>query len=283
MKLHVSGMCSTMNFESHNDLRMLKFMLEEDGIQFSRYFFQKRDSIRFILNWHHFAINRVLEDVIQGDITRLIINVSPGYTKTEKAVIMFIARCMAKYPQSRYIHASYSSDLALFNSSKIRDVIELPEYQQLWPTVVRNDSKAKKRWYNLDGGGMMAAAAGGQISGFRAGTMSSGFTGAFVLDDANKPDDANSNVKRNAVNNRFNNTTRSRLALSSTPIIVIAQRTHPMDLSGFLLEGGSGDVWDHLVLPINNPDYNNLPEYKHPFGRRINVLETLTRAGTLNV
>ena len=95
----------------------------------------------------------------------------------------------------------------------------------------------------------MATASGGQITGFRAGRMEEGFTGAFINDDPVKPDDAYSNVKRNAINNRFNNTMRSRLAVESVPMINIMQRIHEDDLTGFLLKGGSGDYWHHLVIP----------------------------------
>ena len=92
-------------------------------------------------------------------------------------------------------------------------------------------------------------AAGGQITGFRAGRMEPGFTGAFINDDPVKPEDAYSTVKRAGVNNRFNNTMRSRLAVESVPMINIMQRIHEDDLSGFLLKGGSGDMWHHLVIP----------------------------------
>ena len=97
----------------------------------------------------------------------------------------------------------------------------------------------------------MAAPAGGQITGFRAGRMEEGFTGAFVIDDPVKPDDAYSEVKRSTINNRFNNTMRSRLAIETVPMIVIMQRIHEEDLSGFLLKGGSGDKWHHLSIPAH--------------------------------
>ena len=84
---------------------------------------------------------------------------------TELAVLNFIARGIACFPRSKYIHVSYSGDLAHENSSKIKSTILTPEFQDLWPMKVRTDSKGKKRWYTEAGGGMMAAAAGGQIIG----------------------------------------------------------------------------------------------------------------------
>lgn len=233
----------------YNERRMLKYMLEQDGMQFMRYFFKNREGTKMLLNWHHYVIEYVLQAVYDLKIPRLVVNIAPGYTKTEQVVLNFICRGLALNARAKFIHASYSGDLAQENSSKIKETIQSPEFQELWPMPTRSDSKSKKRWFTGLGGGMMAAPAGGQITGFRAGRMEEGFTGAFVIDDPVKPDDAYSAVKRNSINNRFNNTMRSRLAVESVPMVVIMQRIHEDDLSGYLLRGGSGDVWNHLVIP----------------------------------
>ena len=234
---------------SYNELRMLKYIFENDGIQFMRYFFKHREGTKMLRNWHHYVIEYVLQAVYDGKINRLIVNIAPGYSKTEQVVLNFIARGLAINPRSKYIHVSYSGDLAQDNSSKIREMVCSKEFQEFWPMDIRVDSRGKKRWFTELGGGMMAAPAGGQITGFRAGRMEYGFTGAFVIDDPVKPDDAYSAVKRNAINNRFNNTMRSRLAVEEVPMVVIMQRIHEDDLSGYLLKGGSGDKWHHLVIP----------------------------------
>jgi len=259
---------------SYNEKRMLKHMLENDGMQFMRYFFALREGNKMIRNWHHYAIEYVLQAVFDCKIDRLIINIAPGYTKTEQAVLNFITRGIALNPRSKYIHTSYSGDLAQENSSKIKQTVQTPEFQELWPMQTRTDTKGKKRWFTDLGGGMMATASGGQITGFRAGRMESGFTGAFINDDPVKPDDAYSNVKRNAINNRFNNTMRSRLAVESVPMINIMQRIHEDDLTGFLLKGGSGDKWHHLVIPTHLTEETlNKPypeEYTHGIPININ-------------
>ena len=236
---------------SFNEKRMLKYMLENDGMQFMRYFFMLREGNKMIRNWHHYVIEYVLQAVYDQKINRLIVNIAPGYTKTEQVVLNFISRGIAINPRSKYIHTSYSGDLAQENSSKIKQTVECPEFQELWPMRTRTDTKGKKRWFTELGGGMMATSSGGQITGFRAGRMEEGFTGAFINDDPVKPDDAYSNVRRNAINNRFNNTMRSRLAVETVPMINIMQRIHEDDLSGFLLKGGSGDYWHHLVIPTH--------------------------------
>jgi len=262
---------------SYNEQRMLKYMLENDGIQFMRYFFKHREGNKMLRNWHHYVIEYVLQAVYDGKINRLVVNIAPGYSKTEQVVLNFIARGLALNPRSKYIHASYSGDLAQENSSKIKEMVGGEQFQELWPMDIRVDSKGKKRWFTELGGGMMAAPAGGQITGFRAGRMEPGFTGAFVIDDPVKPDDAYSAPKRNAINNRFNNTMRSRLAVEEVPMIVIMQRIHEEDLSGYLLKGGSGDIWHHLTIPtlLSEEEINKPYPDDYTHGKRIHINDIL--------
>ena len=231
-------------------VRCLRHLCERSFIDFTRYFFKLREGNQFLENHHHTLITNTLMRVMNGEITRLIINIPPGYTKTEMAVINFIAYGLAKFPRSRFLHLSYSDNLALLNSNATKNLVELPEYQILWPMKLREDTKSKKMWYNKQGGGLYATATGGQVTGFRAGRMEDGFSGALIIDDPIKPEDAKSPLKRQQINDSFNNTIKSRLATEDVPIVVIMQRIHEDDLSGYLLRGGSGEVWDHLLLPV---------------------------------
>lgn len=178
---------------------------------------------------------------------------------TEQAVIALVARGLARNPKARFIHASFNGELVNENSVAVKDTIATEAYQECWPLAIRDDADAKGLWRTTQGGGMLAKPAGGPITGFRAGTMEHGtdpatgkfnFTGALVIDDPLKPDDAKSPANRKAVNDRWHSTFKSRLAVESVPVIVIMQRLHVDDLCGFLLKGGSGEVWDHLMLPV---------------------------------
>lgn len=233
---------------SYQEKRMLKHLFETDHLAFTRYFLKKRDGNKFIMSPHHRVMADTLDKVFTGEINRLIINVPPGYTKTEMAVINFIARGMAINPKSKYIHISYADNLAMLNSSNVKEICTSDEYNRLFPMTLKDDAKSKKAWYNQKGGGMMAVSAGGTITGFRAGRMMAGFSGAMIIDDPIKPDDAYSETIRNRVNNRFTNTFKSRLAHEAVPIIVIMQRIHEDDPTGFLLQGGTGERWHHLLL-----------------------------------
>lgn len=227
-----------------------KVECEEDGLYYARYFFKQRTGGKMIVAPHHKVIQKTLDRVIDGEIQRLIINVPPGYTKTELATINMMGRGLALNCRARFMHLSYSHNLALLNSSTARGMIKSQAYQSMWPMALRDDADSKAMWWTEHGGGVYASSAAGQVTGFRAGHMEPGWQGALIIDDPVKPDDAYSEVVRDGVNNRFNETIKSRLAIETTPMIVIMQRIHYHDLSGYLLRGGSGEKWHHLNLPV---------------------------------
>jgi predicted phage terminase large subunit-like protein len=249
-----------------NEQQVLKVWSESHLLNFTRYVYKENQRRNFIVSPHFVLMANKLMDVINGKTKRLIINIPPRYGKTELAVKMFIAYGLAINPQSKFIHLSYSDDLALDNSSQSKEYIESDAFQLFWQMQLKKDAQGKKKWFNESGGGVYATASGGAITGFGAGVADAKiFSGAIIIDDPLKPDDAFSEVKRKAVNERYNSTIRSRVNDRDTPIIVIMQRLHEEDLSGFLLNGGSGEVWEHLCLPALDENNNPLWEQKHSF------------------
>jgi predicted phage terminase large subunit-like protein len=168
---------------------------------------------------------------------------------------------LAKSPYCRFIHTSSGKDLVLENSSNTKNTILTEEYQTFWPLKLQEDSRSKSKWYvQHHGGGMLAVQSGGQLTGFRAGRMGyDAFSGAILFDDPLKPEDANYALARNRINDRYNETVRSRLATEQTPVIVIMQRVHNDDLSAYLLKGGSGEQWYHLELPAEINENRSYP------------------------
>lgn len=260
------------------ELAIIRAALREDHLFHARYFFRIREGVKFRLNWHHRAIADGLERVIQGKTKRLIINVPPGSSKTELAVINLISRGLCINPRARFLHLSYSSELAELNSAKAKELILSAKYQELFPLPIKSDSNARGRWnvVSEDGvsiGGCYATSTLGQVTGFRAGHMAEGFQGAIIIDDPLKPADSLSKTKRDAVNNAFINTVQSRKASPDTPIIVIMQRLADEDLTGFLLNGGDGHKWEHIKIPaINSEGLSYWPE-KEPLSSLLQLKE----------
>lgn len=268
-------------------VKVANVLLRAKLMTFTRYFFKQQYKRKYA-NWEHLEqIAEVLEKVLSGEIKRLIINIAPRYGKTEIAVKAFIAYCLALNPQAKFIHTTYSSSLALDNSEQAKDLVLSDEYQKIFPHVrLKTNSKSKQKWGTDEGGGVYATSSGGQITGFGAGLVDPDegdvtddelaaavedlieglgvtaswlgnkhkFGGAIIIDDPNKPDDADSEVLRNRVNERYDSTISNRVNSRDTPIIIIQQRTHEDDLSGYLIrkQGVVEDGGDWYVLKLSS-------------------------------
>lgn len=297
---------------SKSDIKKLKvarFLCQESLLFHTRYFFKHNHKRKFVLNKHHEIIANALEKVLTGDITRLIINIAPRYGKTEIAVKNFASHGIAVNPSAKFIHLSYSDTLALDNSEEIKDMIESDSYQELFPEIkIKKDSKSKKKWYTKQGGGVYATAAGGQVTGFGAGNVDEEdselqsevdsliesindiqltkiekkqkFGGAIIIDDPIKPDDADSDVVRERINQRFDSTIRNRTNSRNTPIIIVMQRLHPNDLAGYVQAKEPG-VWTVISLPCLSVNAEGKLEALWEFKHTIQELHNLRKLNEL--
>lgn len=220
-----------------------------DLLAFVKTMFHARKGIELLDNWHQEAICNALERVVIGDCNRLIINIPPRSGKTEIAVINFLAWCMGNFPDAEFIHASYSKRLATSNAYNVRAMMQHETYQEIFShTAIKSDSSAKDEFRTSQGGIVYATGAEGTITGYGAGKMRDTFGGAIVIDDPHKAGEANSDTMRANVIDWFSTTMESRKNRPDTPIIVIMQRLHEEDLSGYLLAGGNGEEWEHLNI-----------------------------------
>lgn len=259
------------------ELAVIKAKCERDHLFFSRYFFKHRQGIKFRVNWHHVLIADTVQRVIDGELKNVVINVPPGSSKTELVAINLIARGLALNPRARFLHISYSDDLALLNSETAREIVGSDEYQALWPLAIADDAKSKKRWnVVVDGkkaGGVYAVSLGGQITGFRAGHMAEGWQGAIIIDDPLKVEDAYSKTNRDKANRKLLSTVKSRKANPDTPIIVIMQRLAEEDPTGFIKAGKVPGNWEFIEIPalITDSYVANLPERVRAMVERVDT------------
>jgi len=223
--------------------------LQSDLLMFSEAMFELTGK-QWRYNWHQKAICDALERVVLGHTRRLIINVPPRFGKTELAVVNFIAWSMGLFPDAEFIHASYSKRLATNNAYNTRALMMSEPYQALFPDVkLCDDSKARDEFRTDKGGVVYATGAMGTITGYGAGKKRDGFGGVIIIDDIQKASTAKSDVERQNVIDWYQSTLASRCNSRETPIIVIGQRLHEDDLPGWLLDGGTGEDWEHLCIP----------------------------------
>jgi len=229
---------------------------EEDFEFFVRYFFKHRKGVKFVFNDHHHVICQDLMDVYNGTHQGYILNIPPRYSKTEVVVILFTVWCYVKNPKCEFIHLSYAQPLVLENSDAIRTVIKSAEFIQLWPHIKTKDNKdAKGAWATSANGMFLATPAGGPITGFGAGRMDEWnedtgefkFSGAILIDDPLKPDDARHPTMLAASNKRWDETIKSRRNSPKTPVVLVMQRLHEEDFTTELLKDTSVK-WFHRKM-----------------------------------
>ena len=205
---------------------------------------------------------------------------------TELVIKSFISWCFALNPRCRFLHLSYSDILVNDNSETIRNIMQEELYKTLFPnSTLASEKGSAKRWKTKAGGELYAVSTQGQVTGFGAGNVdadpeidkmdggndvfvfddhtnemlsmigakSNVFQGAIMIDDPLKADDAASDLIRERINQRFENTIRNRVNSRRTPIIIIMQRLHEHDLCGYLQEI-EPDTWTVLSLPVIQTD-----------------------------
>lgn len=195
----------------------------------------------FVPGWHIDAICEHLEAVTFGHIRRLLINIPPRHMKSLLSSVDWQAWTWTRWPEYRWLCASYAQALANRDSLKTRRVILSPWYQSLWGDrfQLTNDQNAKVRFENDRTGYRMATSVGSIATGEGGDSI--------VVDDPHSAQQARSQAEREnaliwwdeTMSNRLNDPHRGGK-------VIVMQRLHERDLSGHVLaEGG----YEHLCLP----------------------------------
>ena len=230
----------------------------------------------FLPNWHIKAITYQLERARRGEINRLIINMPPRHLKSLTVTVAYTAFLLGHDPRQRIFAISYGSELSSKHARDFRAIVESPWYRRVFPKMritrgTDDDVTTSRKGFRK------ATSVGGALTGM-GGNM-------IIIDDPQKPTEAQSEALRNKVNDWVSNTLMSRLDNKETgAIIVVTQRVHMDDLSGFLMTERKG--WEVLSLPaiaevedriqIGDDDfyYRKVDEALHPAHES---LETLLR------
>lgn len=249
------------------EMQLERERCEKEHLFFTRRFFLPRMGFKFSVNWHHEYIADKIDQVISGKVKNLVINVPPGSGKTE-LLTNLIARGLARNARSRFLYLSFSQSLVEDVSATARNIVKSVDFQSLWSVKISTSTDAKSSWKTTvdgyDAGHVYSASMGGQVTGRRAGTLANeGFTGAIILDDPLKPEDAFSKSARKKANRKILNTVNSRKAKSDTPIILIMQRLHVEDPTNFVMTGNVPGDWEQISIPaLIDDDYiNQLPDH----------------------
>jgi len=199
----------------------------------------------FVGGWHIQAICEHLEAVIKGDIKRLVINVPPRTSKSTVASVMFCAWAWISRPELRFLYASHKQELATVHSVLCRNLILSPWYQERWADrfqLVKGEIQ-KEKFQNDQRGERLT-------TGVTSGLLGTG--GDILLaDDPNTGEDVTSKAEREKKIAWFQHSFSTRLNdPKSGCIVVIQQRLHENDITGYLISNDLYKEYVKLILPM---------------------------------
>ena len=210
----------------------------------------------FIEGSHHKIMAEKFNKVATGDLKRIVINMAPRHTKSEFASYLLPSWMIGKNPKLKIIQATHTTELAVRFGRKAKNLIDSQEYQKIFQTKLREDSKAAGRWETNEGGEYFAAGVGGSITGRGADLL--------IIDDPHSEQDA---LNTNALERTwewYTSGPRQRLQPGGI-IVVVMTRWNTKDLTGKLINAqkeAKADQWEVIEFPAILPNDKPLwPEY----------------------
>lgn len=199
---------------------------------------------RYIPNWHIELLAEYLEACMRGEVNRLIINMPPRYMKSHAVSVAWPAWALGHQPSRRIVVASYSSAIALKHAMDTRALMQSQWYGEIFPDVkFATDQNQKSKFMTSKRGFRLATSVGGTLTGEGGEFM--------IVDDPHNASQAGSPVMRQRAIDWFQHTFLTRQDdLKKGCYVVVMQRLHAEDLSGYLLAKGG---WEHLTIPAISP------------------------------
>ena len=197
-----------------------------------------------VWNWHMDAICDHMQALAQGGIpsNRLLFNVPPGASKSTLVGVMYSAWLWGPggQPWHRYIGVAHEQGLAVRDNRLTRELVASEWYQRLWPIAFKSDQNEKLYFEN-------------EHRGFRQANSIAGITGrrghTIAIDDPHTPEKAHSQTDREKALRIMSETIPLRLNDPQTSaIVIVMQRLHERDVSGFVLAEGLG--YEHVLIPM---------------------------------
>jgi predicted phage terminase large subunit-like protein len=186
---------------------------------------------------HHEMLIGRLQDVADGRIDRLMVQMPPGSAKSTYGSILFPAWFLSRNAKTQVIAVAHTASLAGYFGLGVRRTIE--GNAGVLGAEIAKESKAASRFMLTGGAEYFAAGVRGPITGRRADLI--------LIDDPVKSwAEAESGVARDALYDWYRGELSARLKPGGR-VVLIMTRWHEDDLAGRLMAAEAG--WDCLTLP----------------------------------
>jgi len=195
----------------------------------------------FIDGWHIHEMCDVLMRVEAGEegYDQVIFNVPPGTSKSVICSVFFPSWCWARSKKYRFLTASYGQSVSTRDNLRVRDLVMSAGHQRLFPLKLDEDQNTKTR-YNTEAKGWRIATS---VDGVGTGEHPH----FIILDDLISAQESDSEAARKAANEFIAHTISTRGVSIKVRIILVMQRLHEDDPTGFLMQKGG---WRLICFPM---------------------------------
>ena len=251
----------------------MRALTKESLFNFIKFFWDTYSQDPFVSNWHIEYLCEELEEIARrvasGEKKEydLIINISPGTTKTATVSIFFPVWCWVNWYWMKFITSSHGDKLSLESAEYSRDIIKSDKFQLLFPDIaIKQDKDVKsnfrvvrKEHVNVgraprihSGGGRVSTSVDARITGFHAHII--------IPDDIIDPRRAVSEIGLRTAQDHLKTLATRKVNKEVTTTIMIMQRLAQEDPTGWWLEMDPEGV-KHICIP---GEIRNYKKYLKP-------------------
>jgi hypothetical protein len=177
---------------------------------------------------HHQRLATLLEDMAFNRKDRIAVSIPPRHGKSFLVSVYFPAWFLGNFPDKKVLMVSHTTDLAVDFGRKVRNLVDLDTYKEIFPTVtLAADSKSAGRWNTNSGGEYFACGVGSALAGRGADFL-------IVDDPFSEQDILNGNYEVfQKAYEWFTFGARTRL-MPGGRMAIVHTRWHPNDLIGMM-------------------------------------------------
>jgi hypothetical protein len=187
----------------------------------------------FICGPHHELMAQKFEEVAEGKIKRLVLNVPPRFTKSMFASYLLPSWFLGRFPEKQVIQAAGYRDLAVNFKQRVDKLMESQKYAQVFPRH----------------GKTVAVGVGGAVGGYAADL--------YIVDDPHEKGFVHERDCQK-VFDWFNDNAMCRLKPEGAMVVVMS-RSSEYDLTARLEELGG---WEVVKIPAMKSDGSSTwPEF----------------------
>jgi len=241
---------------------------QNDIIQFAKLLYPN-----YSVGAHHKVMGKIFKEVAEGKKKRVIINIAPRHGKSELTSYLLPAWYLGLHPDHQIIMATHTASLSEDFGGRVRNLINTPEYAEVFPTTrLAEDKKGAGSWATAAGGKYYAVGVGGALAGRGANLL--------VIDDPHSEQDLKSGSKLPFEQSWswYQTGPRQRLMWGGA-IIVVMTRWGQLDLTAKLIEyqtrNPDADQWELIEFPAILPSGNALWPEKWPIEELLKTKATL--------